>query len=388
LPLALLFADADISTAIYDTNKDRITKIRSGIMPFDEEGADSILPKVLQNGRLILSDAPDILAQCQKLILIIGTPVDEHLNPQFSSVIHALDEIRPYFRAGQVMILRSTLFPGLTAFLNRWLKDAGIDLPLAFCPERVAQGFSLREFRTLPQIVSGTSPFALEQAKSLFSRFAPELIEMEPEEAEFAKLITNSWRYLQFAIVNQFYMLATENGLDFSRILNACQHNYPRMAGVPGPGFAAGPCLVKDTMQLAAYSRNTFHLGHAGMLVNEGLPYHLIAMLEQRIKQPLHHLTTAILGMAFKGNSDDRRDSLSYKLKKLLQIKSKKVLCSDPFVRDDPELVQESEAIANADIIFIGAPHSCYRTLTIPNEKEVVDIWNILTGEQKRNSTE
>jgi UDP-N-acetyl-D-mannosaminuronic acid dehydrogenase len=311
-------------------------------------------------------------------VLIIGTPVDEHLNPQFSSVVHALDNLRPYFRQGQIMILRSTLFPGLTTYLSRWLQESGIDLPLAFCPERVAQGFSLREFHTLPQIVSGTSPIALNQAKELFAKFTPETIEMEPEEAEFAKLITNSWRYLQFAIVNQFYMLATENGLDFSRILNACQHNYPRMAGVPGPGFAAGPCLVKDTMQLAAYSRNTFHLGHAGMLVNEGLPYHLIQILEQRLTCPLHKLTTAILGMAFKGNSDDKRDSLSYKLKKLLQLKSKKVFCSDPFVKDDAELIPETEAIANADIIFIGTPHSCYKKLNIPKEKEIVDIWNIL----------
>src|SRR6185436_13811931 len=144
------------------------------------------------------------------------------------------------------------------------------------CPERVAQGKSLSEFRELPQIVSAFRPEALDAVRGLFGHFTPEFIEMTPMEAELCKLMTNATRYIQFAIVNQFYTIAKDHGLDFDRILHGCRHNYPRMAGMPGPGFAAGPCLLKDTMQLAAFSRNSFPLGHAAMLVNEGLPARLV----------------------------------------------------------------------------------------------------------------
>jgi UDP-N-acetyl-D-mannosaminuronic acid dehydrogenase len=382
LPLALLLADTGLSTVIFDTNAERIEQIRSGVMPFQEEGAESMLPAVLANGTLLLSETAEILAQCRTLILIIGTPVDEHLNPLYSAVIKTIRQIEPYLRKGQLLILRSTLFPGMTSYINRYLQKSGFEIPVAFCPERVAQGYSIKEFRTLPQLVSGCNADALHRAKEFFQQISTEILELEPEEAEFAKLITNSWRYLQFASVNQFYMLAAENGLDFFKIYNACKHNYPRLDGMPHPGFAAGPCLVKDTMQLAAYSRNTFHLGHAGMLVNEGLPYHLVSQLCLRLERehrlPLCELTAAILGMSFKGGSDDRRDSLSYKLKKLLQIYAGSVLCSDPFVRDDPELTGQEKAVEAADVIFIGAPHPQYKNLQIPKDKLIVDVWEIL----------
>src|SRR5207237_1400337 len=191
-------------------------------------------------------------------------------------------------------------------------RDKGLDIPVAFCPERVAQGHSLREFRSLPQIVSAFDRDTLTAVRELFGRFVPETVEMAPMEAELCKLLTNAWRYIQFATVNQFYMIASQHGLDFNRILHGCRHNYPRMAGMPGPGFAAGPCLVKDTMQLAAFSQNSFVLGHAAMLINEGLPAHLVELAKRQT--PLAGKTAGILGMTFKAESDDTRDSLSFKL--------------------------------------------------------------------------
>ena len=203
---------------------------------------------------------------------------------------------------------------------------------------------------------------------------------MTPLEAELAKLMTNAWRYIQFAAVNQFYMIATEHGLDFSRILRACRHKYPRMAAMPGPGLAAGPCLVKDTMQLAAFCQNQFILGHSAMLINEGLPYHLIRMADRRV--PLADKTAGILGMAFKADSDDARDSLSYKLRKLLTLKARRVLCSDPYVRD-ATLVSLEEVLREAEVIFIGVPHRPYRELTLPPDKVWVDPWDCLPGKER-----
>src|SRR5439155_24536450 len=201
-----------------------------------------------------------------------------------------------------------------------------------------------------------------------------DIIEMTPLEAELCKLMTNSWRYIQFSIVNQFYMIATEQGVDFNRILHGCRYKYPRMAGMPGPGFAAGPCLAKDTMQLAAFSHNTFVLGHAAMLVNEGLPAHLVALA--KTQTTLAEATTGILGMAFKAESDDCRDSLSYKLRKLLTLESKAVLACDPYV-NDPTLVPQERVIAESNVIFVGTPHRRYRDLALASDKIVIDVWNI-----------
>jgi UDP-N-acetyl-D-mannosaminuronic acid dehydrogenase len=208
-----------------------------------------------------------------------------------------------------VLILRSTVFPGISQHLQKYLNEKGLSISVAFCPERVAQGHSLKEIKELPQIISAFDTKTLSKVRRVFSHFSQDIIEVKPIEAELAKLMTNSFRYIQFAIVNQFYMLASENGIDFEAILHACRYNYPRMTGMPGPGFAAGPCLVKDTMQLAAYNQNQFILGHAAMLINEGLPLHIVKLAKK--EYDLSKITAGILGMAFKGNIDDKRDSLS-----------------------------------------------------------------------------
>jgi UDP-N-acetyl-D-mannosaminuronic acid dehydrogenase len=304
--------------------------------------------------------------------MVIGTPVDEHLNPKYNEIIRAIDRMVDYLRDGQVFILRSTVFPGISDHIQHLFKKRGWQIDVSYCPERVAQGYSLREIKELPQIISAFNPSALERVQTLFQKICPEIIVLNPIEAELTKLMTNAWRYIQFATVNQFYTLATENGVDFDKILHACRHHYPRMANLPGPGFTAGPCLVKDTMQLAAYSQNSFILGHSAMLVNEGLPLFIVSQAEKEID--LIKSTAGILGMAFKAESDDHRESLSYKLKKLLRLKCKQVLCSDPYVKDD-RLISMRELIEKSDVIFIGAPHKIYRNIEIPEGKILFDIW-------------
>jgi UDP-N-acetyl-D-mannosaminuronic acid dehydrogenase len=375
LPLALMLADGGLRTLVFDIDARAVEGVRRGEMPFFEEGAAPMLERVLAAGTLEVEATPALMADCEFLIMIIGTPVDEHLNPSFGLIDRALDGCVEHLRDGQVLILRSTVFPGISQHVQRYLDERGLDVRVAFCPERVAQGRSLREFRELPQIVSAFDAPTLERVSALFGRFSAELIAMAPKEAELCKLMTNAWRYIQFATVNQFYLVATECGLDFERILHGCRHNYPRMAGMPGAGLAAGPCLVKDTMQLAAFSRNSFVLGHAAMLVNEGMPAHLVELAGRRIA--LAGAPAGILGMAFKADSDDGRDSLAYKLRKLLTLEAKRVLCTDPHVRD-PSLVPLPRVIAEADVLFLATPHSAYRELVIPEHKVVIDPWGFL----------
>lgn len=373
LPLALTFADVGLRTVIYDTNRETVARIRRGSMPFVEEGAQALLARGLESGLLEVSETPELMSECRYLVLVIGTPVDEHLTPRFTAMGRVIEACSDHLRDGQILILRSTIFPGISENIQKDLRRRGLDVAVAFCPERVAEGKSLREFRELPQIVSAFQPEALAAVRGLFGRFTPEFIEMTPTEAELCKLMTNATRYIQFAIVNQFYMIAKDHELDFDRILHGCRHNYPRMAGMPGPGFAAGPCLLKDTMQLAAFSQNSFLLGHSAMLVNEGLPARVVELAKRRAD--LSVLTTGILGMAFKAESDDPRDSLSYKLRNLLTLESKMVLCTDPYV-PDPALVPVERVVSESDVLFVATPHRVYRDLQIPAGKLVFDVWS------------
>ena len=361
---------------IYDLDTPKLDRIRNGEMPFIERGADQVLARVLQTDRLELCASSDILSRTDTVVLVIGTPIDEFMNPSMRVFQRAVDELSPHMRTGSLMILRSTVYPGTTRYVEDRLASRGIEAVVAFCPERVAEGAALEEIRSLPQLIGAESELAFARASSLFQRLDVEIVRTSPMEAELAKLLTNTWRYMKFAIANQFFQIAESAGIDYNNVLHAIRHNYPRAADVPSPGFAAGPCLLKDTMQLAAFCPDHFPMGHAAMLINEGLPGYLVEQLDR--SRALRGNTVGILGMAFKGDSDDPRTSLSYKLKKLLGFKGATVLTSDPYV-EDPDLVPHDEVLQRADIVIIGAPHRMYRHLT-PGGYRLVDIWGV-TGQ-------
>jgi UDP-N-acetyl-D-mannosaminuronic acid dehydrogenase len=246
-------------------------------------------------------------------------------------------------------------------------------LRLAFCPERIVEGHAIEELQALPQIVSGTTTEAENEAAALFCLIAPEVVRLAPIEAELAKVFTNAYRYIHFAVTNQFYMIATAANLDYYRILDGMKRNYPRSRDFPLAGLAAGPCLFKDTMQLASFYRNQFGLGFQAMLVNEGMPQFIVDRLDATY--PLDRMTVGLLGMAYKAESDDPRFSLSYKLKKILTIRSKAVLTTDPFVKNDSALLELEEVIQRSDVLILCVPHNVYRGLNL-KQKVVVDIWN------------
>ena len=374
LPLALAFADRGARVGIYDVSETAVATVNSGRMPFAEPGAEEVLGRVLAAGRLEASVDPAMVGSAQYVVVVIGTPVDEHLNPDQTAILKALGGCAGYLRDGQLLVLRSTVFPGVTALVEKMIAGLGLQIEVAFCPERIAEGKAMTELFELPQIISSRTPAGTDRARSLFGRLTSKLVVMSPEEAELAKLFTNVWRYIKFATANQLYMMANEWGLDFERIRRGLAEDYPRAADMPAAGFAAGPCLFKDTMQLAAFNHNNFPLGHAAMAVNEGLPLYLVHRLEQRFD--LASMTVGILGMAFKAGSDDIRSSLSYKLKRILAFKADAVLCTDPYVTTDPGLLPLDEVLVKSDLLVIAAPHPEYRGLVI--DKPVADIWDAL----------
>jgi UDP-N-acetyl-D-mannosaminuronic acid dehydrogenase len=374
LPLAIAFADRGARVSIYDVSESAVASVNEARLPFDEPGAAPVLERVVAAGRLRASTDPAVVGAAEHVVVVIGTPVDEHLNPNQTAIPKALGGCAPYLRDGQLLVLRSTVFPGVTALVEKMVASLGVQIDVAFCPERIAEGKAMTELFELPQIVSARSPRGLDRASKLFSLLTESIVELTPEEAELAKLFTNVWRYIKFAAANQFYMMANDRGLDFERIRKGLTQDYPRAADMPAAGFAAGPCLFKDTMQLAAFNNNNFALGHTAMTINEGLPLYVVHRLEQ--KYDLSTMTVGILGMAFKGESDDIRSSLSYKLKRILEFKADRVLCADPYVTVDPNLLPQDEVIARSDLLVVATPHPQYRGLVI--DKPVADIWNVL----------
>lgn len=377
VPLVLALAEAGLRVNVNDLNKDSLDALQAGRLPFIEHGADTVLSKALLNRRVVFTHASDRISTGGPIIITIGTPVDEFLNPVRKVVQDCVDALLPSLADGQLVVLRSTVFPGTTDWLASYLQAKGRSLKVAFCPERVVQGNGLKELRDMPQIVSGTTPDAEREAASLFERIAPEVVVVSPMEAEFAKLFSNAYRYIEFAATNEFYLVARSAGVDYQRVLKAMTHNYPRLKGMPRPGFAAGPCLVKDTMQLSAFARNQFGLGHVALLINEGLVLHVVDDIKRRYD--LGSITVGLLGMAFKAESDDIRASLSYKFKKVLSGQARAVLTTDPFVTTDPDLRPLDDVITGSDLLILCAPHATYRDADFKG-KPVFDVWGHLHG--------
>jgi UDP-N-acetyl-D-mannosaminuronic acid dehydrogenase len=364
-----------LNTAIYDISKSAVDGINAGEMPFWEPGAEKLLQESIAAKKIIATTDPSVTGKTDSLIVVIGTPVDEHLNPDPQAITLALERCRPHLKSGQLLVLRSTIYPGVTRQVEKELEAWGLDIDVAFAPERIAEHNAVEELVSLPQIVSSRTQRGFDRASELFSRIAPAIVRLSPEEAELAKLFANTWRYVKFAMTNQFYMMSEAKGLDYETIRSAIRKDYPRASDLPSAGFAAGPCLFKDTMQLAAFSDNNFSLGHSAMLVNEGMPLFIVSQLES--KYDLSNMTVGILGMAFKAGSDDIRSSLSYKLKRVLKFRSQKVLTTDPMVPSsvDKDLIPLERVLQEADILILATPHTEYKGLV--TDKPLVDMWGI-----------
>ena len=375
LPLALSLADCGYRVGISDIDAAKVEHVKAGHVPFLETGAEALLKKLLPTGRLQLATDPGLVGNADTVILVIGTPNDEFMNPSVRTFDKVLDQLEPHLKSSSLIVLRSTVFPGTTESVERRLRAAGIEAEVAFCPERISEGHALEELRTLPQLVGVSSDRAFEKAGKFFARLGVSVVRTTPLEAELVKLLTNTWRYMKFAIANQFFQIAHRTGVDYNQVLDAIRRDYPRAADLPGPGFAAGPRLLKDTMQLSAFTPDGFQMGQAAMQINEGLPNYIIDTLDSR--QPLHGRTVGILGMAFKGESDDPRASLSYKLRKLGEFRGARMLCTDPYI-DDPTFEPMEKVLRESDALVIGAPHRIYKELDF-GDREVVDIWG-MTG--------
>jgi UDP-N-acetyl-D-mannosaminuronic acid dehydrogenase len=373
LPLGIAFALAGAQVDLLDADENRVRKVAGGILPFWEEGAQSALAAALATGRLHATTAPEVLARAATVVVTIATSVDDFLEPGPGSFAGTMEQILAQMHDGQLLIVRSTLPPGTTQQVVVQAAGQGLDIDVAYCPERAAQGQVLDELHRLPQIVGGATAQAGNRAATLFEGLGVKVIHLLPLEAELAKLFTNAFRYIHFGIANQFDQVARHYSVEYRRICEAMTTDYPRLAALARPGLVGGPCLLKDTMHLDALGAVDFHFGEAAMEVNEGYVASLLDTVKARLS--LAGRTAAILGMAFKGNCDDTRNSPAYCLLYLLQRECRRVLCTDPYIQD-PSFVSLEKALAEADILFLGACHDAYRE--IRTARPIVDVFHFL----------
>lgn len=380
LPLAMFFASKGVKSYGIDIDKSRIELLLNKKMPFPESGAQEILNKTL-GINFFPSDNFSLLKDVDIIFLTIGTPVDDFLNPDFSQLDSALSLLIPYLRENQTLVLRSTISPGTTDYLKHQIASKtsfklGENFFLVFCPERIAQGCSFKELDILPEIVGGIEENSTNKIISFFKSIKKEAYPTTSRNAELLKLFTNMHRYINFAVANEFMVLAEEWGGNIHEIVELCNKNYPR-GGPKSPGFAAGPCLFKDGFFLT--SGMPFpDLITTSWTINESVPGYLV----NRVKKltSLKDKKCLIMGMAFKANNDDQRASLSHKLKKILNKEMAKVLMHDVYMNND----SLESYLKESDIVFIATPHKEYKKEIdyykkfLKKGSIVVDIWNVL----------
>ena len=372
-PLGIALSSKGYKVILIDKNKKNINKINKGQMPFLEDGCEKLLPLELKKKRISATSDLIEVKKCKYIIICLGTPVNSNFNPNLKNFLNFFKTLKKHLTSKHIIIIRSSIYPGICNKVYSIVKNKCKNL--SYCPERIAQGQSLKELPKLAQIISGKNNKSKIESAKLFKKICKKTIFTEIAEAELIKLFSNAYRYINFSISNQFYMMSKKNKLDFSKMRNIMRDNYDRNISIPSAGFAAGPCLLKDTMQLSSFYKHNFSLGKSAMKINEGLPKFIIDDLGKTYN--LKRKTIGVLGLAFKAENDDIRDSLSIKLLKYLKTKKIKTLQSDEYYKNIKN-ISKSALIKKSNIIIIATPHKAYKNLKISNKKIVVDIWGII----------
>ncbi len=390
LPLALSFADRGLEVVGIDNDPARVGAVREGRMPFAETGAQELLDRVHGSGRLSLSDRVADAARARHIVITLGTPSFSHIEIDMRDIRSALDDLLGVLAPGHSLILRSTVAPGTTEFVAGYLAkhrgfDVGEEVFVAHAPERIAAGRFLEEIDTLPCIVGGVGARSGDVVAKLFGVFRAPIVQTTPVQAELAKIWTNILRYTHFALPNLLMMDCERLSANVFEVIELINRDYPR-GGIAQPGLTAGTCLRKDF----AFSEE--RSAAPGMLlavsrVNESVPLFLLDGIKRRLG-PLRNRKVAVLGLAFKADTDDERDSLAHKLIRLLERELADVAVHDP--RVPTPTVSLEEAVDRADAVVIATDHSEFRdprTLATIAERAgadclVIDPWNCWGGAQ------
>ena len=357
LPLALAFADRGLRTLGVENDPERLAAVREQRMPFQEDGADEVMRRVA----IAWSDRAADAAQADAIVLTLGTPSFSHIEIDMRDIRSVLDDLLPVLRPGHLLVLRSTIAPQTTEFVAGYIEKhldlkVGTDVFVAHVPERIAAGRFFEEIGSLPCIVGGVGEASGAAAGALFEPLGAPIVQTTPVEAELAKIWTNILRYAMFALPNRLMMECEQYDANVFEVIELINRDYPR-GGMPQPGFTAGTCLRKD------FTFSEERSPAPGMLlavsrVHESVPLFIVEGLKRRIGS-LRGRKVAVLGVAFKADTDDERDSLAHKLVRLLERELADVSVHDPHVATPTQSFDE--AVLDADAVVIATNHSAFR---------------------------
>ncbi len=407
LPLALSFADRGLPVIGIDNDPARLGSVREGLMPFQETNAQALLERVRASGRLSLSEQVADAAQAKHIVITLGTPSFSHIEIDMRDIRSALDDLLGALQPGHALTLRSTVAPGTTEFVAGYLTKhrgfrIGEDVFVAHAPERIAAGRFLQEIDSLPCIIGGVGPSSGEVVAELFSVFEAPIVQTTPVQAELAKIWANILRYTHFALPNLLMMDCERYGANVFEVIDLVNRDYPR-GGLAQPGLTAGTCLRKD-FTFSEERSNAPGMLLAVSRVNESVPLFLVEGIRRRLGPAagsvelsagsagssagalgagsLSGRKVAVLGLAFKADTDDERDSLAHKLIRLLERELADVVPHDPHVSTPTASFEE--AVTEADVVVVAANHAEFcepaALATIARcagpECLVVDPWN------------
>ena len=384
LPLALVLAKEGFQVTGVDIDEKRLTMLLRGKMPFLENGAEKLLKRFYGKQFTVIHEdkIPVVLPELNTIILTLGTVIDDALTPDLSQVTGFFDKFAKFLRKGQLVILRSTVSPGTTEYVAQILKQkaglaVGRDIFLACCPERLAEGRAIQELYEIPQIIGVLDEKSGQRAASIFRKLTNKILFTNPRAAELAKLYCNMYRYIDFAIGNQFMLIAESYNQNIYEIVNLVNNGYKR-GGLKGPGFTAGACLVKDGFFLIDKTPY-LDLIAAAWRINESIPGFLVNQLK-KINESLVGKKVALLGLGFKKNIDDTRYSLSLKMAKYLANEGALVVTHDPYL--PTESLENS--LKNADVVVVAVNHDVFKNIKLEWVRKFVkksclicDIWNV-----------
>lgn len=373
-PLAIAFANKNFNVNIVDKNSKNLDEIKSGKVPFYELGAKQILLKCLKKKKLSFSQSLNSIKKSKYIVICIGTPIDSKKKPQTKEFYDFFSMLKKYLNKNQIIIIRSSVYPGIINKIQKKYKK--INTNISYCPERIVQSKALMELPILPQIVSGIGKKSINESAKLFKKITKKVIITTIREAELIKLYSNANRYINFAIANQLYLMCESQKINFENVRKFMMQGYERNINLPSAGFSAGPCLLKDTMQLKSFFKERFDLGYAAMKINEKSMIDLVINKIKKIKN-YKNKVFGLMGVAFKSETDDIRDSLSIKLIQKLKNMKMKVIYTDEYYFDK-NLLNLKEFIKKSEVIIVGAPHKKYKKIKFPKKKYFIDVWDII----------
>ena len=394
VPLAQVFAEAGNDVLLVDVSPERVARINNGDS-YIEDVLSSVLGRLIESGRLKATTDYDALRDVEAILIALPTPLSKQREPDLTIVMSAVEMIATRLQPGQMVVLESTTYPGTTREL---LKPAlengsglveGKDFFLAFSPERVDPGREDWTTKTTPKVVGGLSEVSTEKVAELYRSSIDTIIEVSsPESAEMTKLLENIFRSVNIALANELAQLCDRMGLDIWEIIDAAATKpFGFMKFAPGPGLG-GHCIPIDPFYLTWKAREhnfyTEFIELAGK-INENMPYFCrgkIMRALNSVPKPIRGSKILVLGVAYKKDISDMRESPAIKVIQLLRQQGALVSYHDPFVPELPALFPESTELPSVGLQSVELKPEDYDCVAIVTDHSQIDYDDVVARAQ------